>query len=49
MLKDDFKYTKEFLQSKGRRNEATYNLFRGETEKFLLWCWLIAKKSSCST
>ncbi|QBY06008.1 site-specific integrase [Thalassotalea sp. HSM 43] len=42
---DDYKYTKEFLQSKGRRNEATYNLFRGETEKFLLWSWLIAKKS----
>ncbi|MEW6997116.1 tyrosine-type recombinase/integrase [Colwelliaceae bacterium BS250] len=42
---DDFKYTKEFLQSKGRRNEATYNLFRGETEKFLLWTWLIAQKS----
>ena len=42
---DDYKYTKEFLQSKGRRNEATYNLFRGETEKFLLWAWLVAKKS----
>lgn len=41
----DFKFSKEFLQSKGRRNEATYNLFRGETEKFLLWSWLIAKKS----
>ncbi|WOH38397.1 tyrosine-type recombinase/integrase [Thalassotalea fonticola] len=42
---EDYRYTKEFLQSKGRRNEATYNLFRGETEKFLLWSWLIAKKS----
>ncbi|WP_371372172.1 tyrosine-type recombinase/integrase [Thalassotalea aquiviva] len=42
---DDYKFTKEFLQSKGRRNEATYNLFRTETEKFLLWSWLINKKS----
>ncbi len=42
---DDYRFTKEFLQSKGRRNEATYNLFRGETEKFLLWSWLINKKS----
>lgn len=42
---EDFRFTKEFLQSKGRRNEATYNLFRGESEKFLLWAWLICKKS----
>lgn len=42
---EDYRFTKEFLQSKGRRNEATYNLFRGETEKFLLWSWLINNKS----
>ncbi|TKB44906.1 tyrosine-type recombinase/integrase [Thalassotalea mangrovi] len=42
---DDYRFTKEFLQSKGRRNEATYNLFRSETEKFLLWSWLFAQKS----
>lgn len=42
---EDYRFTKEFLQSKGRRNEATYNLFRGETEKFLLWSWLVAQKS----
>jgi site-specific recombinase XerD len=41
----DYKYAKSFLSSKGKKNEATYNLFRGEIERYLLWSWHTNGKS----
>ncbi|MDP5210197.1 site-specific integrase [Microbulbifer sp. 2205BS26-8] len=42
---DDYWHTKDFLWSKCRRSEATYNAFRSESERFLLWAWCIHGKS----
>lgn len=42
---EDFKFAKAFLVSKCRRNESTYNLFRGEVERYLLWSWCVNKRS----
>lgn len=42
---EDYRHVKEFLRSKCRRSEATYNAFRSETERFLLWAWCVHGKS----
>jgi len=41
----DYVQVKDFLWSKGRRSEATYNAFRSESERFLLWAWCVHGKS----
>ncbi|MCO1336898.1 site-specific integrase [Microbulbifer sp. OS29] len=41
----DYQQVKDFLWSKCRRSEATYNAFRSESERFLLWAWCIHGKS----
>ncbi|AWF81350.1 recombinase XerC [Microbulbifer sp. A4B17] len=41
----DYRHVKDFLWSKCRRSEATYNAFRSESERFLLWAWCIHGKS----
>ncbi|WP_444904803.1 site-specific integrase [Microbulbifer sp. CnH-101-E] len=41
----DYKLVKDFLWSKCRQSEATYNAFRSESERFLLWAWCIHGKS----
>lgn len=42
---DDYRYTKEFLSSYSKRSQDTYDKFRGDAERLLLWAWLIQKKS----
>lgn len=42
---EDYRQVKDFLWSKCRRSEATYNAFRSEAERFLLWAWRIQGKS----
>jgi integrase len=42
---NDYKQVKDFLWSKGRKSEATYNAFRSESERLLLWSWTINKTS----
>jgi integrase len=42
---NDFKQASRFLLSYSRKSEATYNRFRNEIERFLLWTWTIANKS----
>lgn len=42
---EDYRQVKDFLWSKCRRSEATFNAFRSETERFLLWAWCIQSKS----
>ncbi len=41
----DFYQVKQFLWSKGRKSEATFNTFRSEAERFLLWAWCIKQNS----
>ena len=41
----DLNYSSEFLFEYSKKSEATYNRFRNEIERFLLWSWLIAEKS----
>lgn len=41
----DYSHTKEFLSSYSRRSQETFDKFRGDVERFLLWCWLVAGKS----
>lgn len=42
---DDYRYTKDFLSSYSRKSPDTYDKFRGDAERLLLWSWLIKKKS----
>ncbi len=42
---DDYRYTKEFLSSYSKKSQDTYDKFRGDAERLLLWAWLIKKKS----
>ena len=42
---DDYRQVRDFLWSKCRRSEATYNAFRSESERFLLWAWSVHGKS----
>lgn len=42
---NDYRHVKDFLWSKCRRSEATYNAFRSESERFLLWAWCVHGKS----
>ena len=42
---DDYRYTKEFLCSYSKKSQDTYEKFRGDAERLLLWTWLIKKKS----
>ena len=41
---DDYRYTKSFLSSCNKSHD-TYDKFRGDAERFLLWLWLIKEKS----
>jgi site-specific recombinase XerD len=43
--KEDYILTKNFLFSKSRKSEGTFNQFRNEVETFLLWCWIKKEKS----
>ena len=45
--KKDFEQAKSFLLSY-KKNAATFNAYRRETERLLQWSWLIAKKSICA-
>ncbi len=42
---DDYKYTKDFLMSYSRRSVDTFDKFRTEAERLLLWSWLVCEKS----
>jgi integrase/recombinase XerD len=42
---EDYRYTKEFLTSYSKKSQDTYDKFRGDAERLLLWCWLIKEKS----
>ncbi len=42
---DDYRYTREFLSSYSKKSRDTYDKFRGDAERLLLWAWLIKKKS----
>ncbi|GAB3097910.1 tyrosine-type recombinase/integrase [Aestuariicella hydrocarbonica] len=42
---DDYRHTKAFLTSYSRKSTETYDKFRGDAERLLLWAWLIQKKS----
>ena len=42
---EDYRYTKEFLTSYSKKSQDTYDKFRGDAERLLLWCWLIKGKS----
>ncbi|WP_137297601.1 site-specific integrase [Psychromonas sp. SP041] len=44
----DYAEAVHFLSEYGRRSAQTFNAFRTETERFLLWSWLIAEKSVIS-
>lgn len=44
-VESDFRYTKEFLTSYVRRSVDTYEKFRTDAERLLLWSWLICDKS----
>ena len=41
----DFRHTKEFLTSYSKKSQDTYDKFRGDAERLLLWSWLVKKKS----
>lgn len=41
---NDFKYVKQFLLSY-QNNEATFNSFRREIERFAQYCWFVVKKN----
>ena len=43
--REDYQYTREFLSSYSRKSQDTYDKFRGDAERLLLWSWLIKKKS----
>lgn len=45
---EDFKYTKDFLSSYSRKSQDTYDKFRGDAERLLLWAWLVKGKSVVS-
>ncbi|MFY0658612.1 MAG: site-specific integrase [Neptunomonas phycophila] len=42
---DDFRYTKDFLLSYSKKSQDTYDKFRGDAERLLLWSWLVKRKS----
>ncbi|WP_417223228.1 tyrosine-type recombinase/integrase [Amphritea sp.] len=42
---DDYRYTKDFLCSYSKKSRDTYDKFRGDAERLLLWAWLIKKRS----
>lgn len=42
--RDDYKYAVQFLLLHSRKSEQTYNSFRTEVERLLLWAWKIKKK-----
>ncbi|MEH6651112.1 MAG: site-specific integrase [Motiliproteus sp.] len=42
---DDYRYTKQFLSSYSKKSQDTYDKFRGDAERLLLWAWIIKKKS----
>ncbi|SEQ75394.1 Site-specific recombinase XerD [Amphritea atlantica] len=42
---DDYRYTKDFLTSYSKKSQDTYDKFRGDSERLLLWSWLIKRKS----
>lgn len=42
---DDYRYTREFLSSYSKKSQDTYDKFRGDAERLLLWSWLIKNKS----
>ncbi|RTE67752.1 site-specific integrase [Amphritea opalescens] len=42
---DDYRYTKAFLTSYSKKSQDTYDKFRGDAERLLLWSWLIKGKS----
>ena len=42
---EDYQHVKGFLWSKCRKSEATYNAFRSESERFLLWAWTVKERS----
>lgn len=42
---DDYRYTKDFLSSYSKKSQDTYDKFRGDAERLLLWAWLIKRKS----
>jgi site-specific recombinase XerD len=42
---DDYRYTKDFLTSYSKKSQDTYDKFRGDAERLLLWSWLIKRKS----
>lgn len=42
---DDYRHTKAFLTSYCRKSTETFDKFRGDAERLLLWAWLIQKKS----
>lgn len=41
----DYHHTKDFLTSYSRKSQETFDKFRSDVERFLLWCWLVAGKS----
>ncbi len=45
---DDYKYTTDLLSSYSRKSQDTYDKFRGDAERLLLWAWLIKGKSVVS-
>ncbi|MDO6564636.1 site-specific integrase [Amphritea sp. 1_MG-2023] len=42
---DDYRYTKAFLTSYSKKSQDTYDKFRGDAERLLLWAWLIKRRS----
>lgn len=40
----DYCHAKDFLTSYSRRSQDTFDKFRSDVERFLLWCWLVAGK-----
>jgi len=42
---DDYRHTKEFLASYSKKSQDTYDKFRGDAERLLLWSWLVKGKS----
>lgn len=42
---EDFLGAQRFLKSYSRKSEKTFTSFRNEVERYLLWSWLIARKS----
>lgn len=42
---DDFLHTTAFLMSYSKKSQDTYDKFRGDAERLLLWSWLVKRKS----